>query len=90
MKADCHASGQRLDDIAHQLEDAIEDWRRFIVMNCQGEECSRIWDALMTREDRLEREFQEPGAIPPENTSPAAHEETTPPAHSQTPSKALN
>jgi hypothetical protein len=60
MKADCQASSQRLDDIAHQLEDAIEDWRRFIIANCRGEECARIWDALWAREDRLEREFQEP------------------------------
>jgi len=59
MKADCQASGQRLDDIAHQLEDAIEDWRRFIIMNCRGEECARIWEALLMREERLEREFQE-------------------------------
>jgi hypothetical protein len=58
MKADCQASSQRLDDIAHQLEDAIEDWRRFIIANCRGEECERIWLALQTREERLEREFQ--------------------------------
>ena len=58
IKADCQASSQRLDDIAHQLEDAIEDWRRFIIANCRGEECNRIWDALQAREERLEREFQ--------------------------------
>jgi hypothetical protein len=58
IKADCQASSQRLDDIAHQLEDAIEDWRRFIIANCRGEECGRIWNALQTRDERLEREFQ--------------------------------
>ena len=56
MKADCQASSQRLDDIAHQLEDAIEDWRRFIIANCYGEECNRIWEALIAREERLEQE----------------------------------
>ena len=61
MKADCQASSQRLDDIAHQLEDAIEDWRRFIIANCHGEECSRIWEALIAREQRLDLELQEKG-----------------------------
>ena len=59
MKSDCEASSQRLDDISHQLEDAIEDWRRFIIYNCYGEECQRIWTALQSREERLEREFAE-------------------------------
>lgn len=54
MKADCGASGQRLDDIAHQLEDAIEDWRRFIAANCHGDECSRIFDALEQRQESLQ------------------------------------
>ncbi len=57
MKSDCEAASQRLDDIAHQLEDAIEDWRRFIIANCHGDECERIWQALQAREERLEREF---------------------------------
>ena len=57
MKSDCEASSQRLDDIAHQLEDAIEDWRRFIIANCAGDECQRIWEALVRREERLEREL---------------------------------
>ena len=56
LKGDCEASGQRLDDIAHQLEDAIEDWRRFITANCYGDECGRIFDALIQREARLEQE----------------------------------
>jgi hypothetical protein len=64
MKADCQASSQRLDDIAHQLEDAIEDWRRFIIANCRGEECARIWDALIAREQRLELEFKEKETVP--------------------------
>jgi hypothetical protein len=59
MKADCEASSQRLDDIAHQLEDAIEDWRRFIIANCAGDECQRIWEALLRREERLERQLAE-------------------------------
>lgn len=57
MKSDCEASSQRLDDIAHQLEDAIEDWRRFISANCAGDECQRIWEALQRREERLERQL---------------------------------
>ena|ERR1039458_6954720 len=63
MKADCQASSQRLDDIAHQLEDAIEDWRRFIIGNCRGEECRRIWEALVAREQRLDLEFQKEEAL---------------------------
>jgi len=56
MKTDCEASGQRLLDIGFQLEDAIEDWRRFIIANCQGDECERISDALQQRQDRLRSE----------------------------------
>jgi hypothetical protein len=75
MKTDCEASSQRLDDIAHQLEDAIEDWRRFVAANCQGEECARIFDALQQREASLlqdvdpERYRAEPTAAP--NGGPA-------------------
>lgn len=57
LKADCAASSQRLDDIAHQLEDAIEDWRRFVAANCSGEECSRIFDALTQRDAKLAMEI---------------------------------
>jgi len=53
IKADCESSHQRLLDIGHQLEDAIEDWRRFIVANCQGDECGRIFEALRQRQQRL-------------------------------------
>lgn len=56
MKGDCQASSQRLADIAYQLEDAIEDWRRFIIANCEGDECERIFDALNQRTSRLNLE----------------------------------
>ena len=54
MRTDCEATAQRLIDISNQLEDAIEDWRRFIVANCNGDECERIFDALQQRERRLQ------------------------------------
>jgi hypothetical protein len=72
MKADCQASSQRLDDIAHQLEDAIEDWRRFIIGNCRGEECRRIWDALVAREQRLDLEFQKEEGLSTDAGEPTA------------------
>ena len=53
MKTDCKASSERLVDIGNQLEDAIADWRRFIIANCRGNECERIFEALRQREDRL-------------------------------------
>ena len=65
MKADCEASSTRLDDIALQLEDAIEDWRRFVDANCLGEECARIYEALMAREQRLDRAYPELAFAPP-------------------------
>ena len=83
MKADCQASSQRLDDIAHQLEDAIEDWRRFIIANCRGEECARIWDALWARQDRLDREFQDPTpttASAPSGSPPVPLQPALPPS----------
>ncbi|MGI8981036.1 MAG: hypothetical protein ACR2FY_17550 [Pirellulaceae bacterium] len=56
IKGDCEAASQRLSDIGFQLEDAISDWRRFIVANCYENECSRILDALEQRELRLAEE----------------------------------
>jgi biopolymer transport protein ExbD len=56
MRADCESTAQRLIDIANQLEDAIEDWRRFVVANCNGDECERIFEALQQREVRLQAE----------------------------------
>jgi hypothetical protein len=53
LKTDCDTSSQRLDDIAHQLEDAIEDWRRFVAANCKGEECRRIFQGLQERQRAL-------------------------------------
>lgn len=58
IKTDCEASSHRLDDIASQLEDAIEDWRRFVTANCQGDECSRIFDAIQDRKTKLEEEIK--------------------------------
>lgn len=57
FKSDCESAGQRLDDIAHQLEDAIEDWRRFITANCFGDECTRIFEALQQRQEKLAEEI---------------------------------
>lgn len=65
MKTECEASSRRLEDIAHQLEDAIEDWRRFIGANCQGEECARIFDAIWERQQKLFEEFQQPEVSAP-------------------------
>lgn len=59
VKAECEATSQRLTDIAFQLEDAIEDWRRFIAANCQGDECTRIFDAIQERQQRLENEMDD-------------------------------
>jgi hypothetical protein len=53
MKTDCESANQRLLDIGCQLEDAIEDWRRFIIANCAGDECQRISEALQQRQQRL-------------------------------------
>ncbi len=54
LRADCEASSDRLLDIANQLVDAIEDWRRFIVANCEGQECERIYAAIQDRQRRLD------------------------------------
>lgn len=56
-RMECEAASKRLDDIARQLEDAIEDWRRFIAANCHGNECNRIFEALEERRFRLEQEI---------------------------------
>lgn len=59
IQTDCEATSQRLTDIAFQLEDAVEDWRRFIAANCTGDECSRIFEAIQERRERLEEEMEE-------------------------------
>lgn len=59
IQTDCEATSQRLTDIAFQLEDAIEDWRRFISANCAGDECSRIFEAITERQDKLDQELQD-------------------------------
>lgn len=59
IQTDCEDTSQRLIDIAFQLEDAIEDWRRFIAANCNGEECSRIFEAIEERGKRLEQEIND-------------------------------
>lgn len=51
--ADCEASSGRLLDIGCQLEDAIDDGRRFIIGNCIGDECQRIFEALQQRQQRI-------------------------------------
>ena len=56
IQTDCESTSQRLTDIAFQLEDATEDWRRFIAANCTGDECSRIFDAIQERRSQLEQE----------------------------------
>jgi hypothetical protein len=53
LKTDCETASQRLDDIAHQVEDAIGDWHRFVSANCQGHECNRIFEALVDRQQKL-------------------------------------
>jgi len=58
IKTDCETNSQRLEDIARQLEDAIEDWRRFIAANCNGEECGRIFDAIQERQSKLEIDIE--------------------------------
>jgi len=57
IQTDCESTSQRLTDIAFQLEDATEDWRRFIAANCTGDECSRIFDAIQERRAKLEQEI---------------------------------
>jgi len=58
LKIECEANSQRLDDIARQLEDAIEDWRRFVAANCDGDECGRIFDAITDRKERLDEDMK--------------------------------
>jgi hypothetical protein len=53
MRTECDASKQRLDDIAMQLDDAIEDWYRFVASNCSGMECERIYEAIQKRKEEL-------------------------------------
>lgn len=57
IQTDCESTSQRLTDIAFQLEDATEDWRRFIAANCTGDECTRIFMAIKERRVQLEQEM---------------------------------
>jgi uncharacterized membrane protein len=57
FKTRCEAHGQRLEDIARQLDDAIEDWKRFVAENCDGDECIRIYAAIEERKRNLENDL---------------------------------
>jgi hypothetical protein len=94
MKDDCHAASGKLDNIAHQLDDAIADWQRFVTANCQGDECARIFYAFQEREDKLQRELAELKAAKTLSTvrgglaAPLATAPSIQPAASSTPAKA--
>ena len=68
LRAECEASADRLDDIASQLEDAVEEWRRLVSENCQGNECHRIFQGLQQRKTRIEEELRrvKEAAVPPQ------------------------
>ena len=38
--------------INEQLDDAIEDWRRFVMANCQGNECSEVDDLIKNKRNK--------------------------------------
>ena len=59
MLTDCEASSERLDNIGHQIDDAVADWTRFVTANCTGEECSRIWEAFYDRKQTLHDEIKQ-------------------------------
>jgi len=70
LKSDCNAASDRLADIANQLEDAIDDWQRFIAANCRGAECSRIFTAFQLRHERIMQQAAEPQPETPEAPAP--------------------
>ena len=54
----CSEIAGRLIDVENHMEGAFEDWIRFIRQNCEGSECSRIWQSLLTRKANLARSEQ--------------------------------
>jgi len=72
LRADCRASRERLDDIGDQLDDAISDWKRFIIAHCSGEECRRITEAIEQRERRIAEEIAKRKSQPPQCGDSAA------------------
>ncbi len=50
----CHHNASRLGDIVNHLEDALDDWARFVEANCQDLECQRINEAIVERRLQLD------------------------------------
>jgi hypothetical protein len=57
LSSHCNYGSARLNDAANHLEDALEDWQRFIGANCEGSECARIERQIDNRRDELKKQF---------------------------------
>lgn len=57
LSAHCNYGSARLNDAANHLEDALEDWQRFIGANCEGNECAQIAKQIDGRRDELKKQF---------------------------------
>jgi len=57
LSSHCNHGSARLNDVANHLEDALEDWQRFIGANCSGDECSQISSQINQRRLTLESQI---------------------------------
>lgn len=55
----CQNGSRRLGDIVNHVEDALSDWIRFVMSNCQGDECQRINQAML--QHKTQRALQQRG-----------------------------
>ena len=64
--AKVHINNIHVPDSIVKLEDAIEDWERFIADNCEGDECARIFNGLEERHSRLMQQNEDADSSKPE------------------------
>jgi hypothetical protein len=57
LNAHCGNGAARMGDIVNHLEDALEDWLRFIGANCEGDECAAINAQIEARRTTLKKQL---------------------------------
>jgi len=58
FSSNCGHGSNRLGDIVNHLEDALEDWNRFVKENCQGDDCDRIDKEIKKRRELLKTQYE--------------------------------
>jgi hypothetical protein len=79
LNARCRDGASRLDGISNRLDDAVAAFEAFIIQNCTGDECGRIYNTLLEHRERLDSQVAKLKPQTPCGTNPQVdqqHEQT--------------